>query len=145
MKRALPSMKIVFDTNVIMDVIAERDPFVEVSAKAFDLIDRDGVTGAMTANTATDIFFLYQKRQPDLRKCKEALKKLVLALEVLDTTRALCLMALESPISDFEDALLVESAKQWSADYIVTRDENGFDDSPVKAISPEELLRRVGG
>ncbi len=138
-------MKLVFDTSVILDVISERVPFVEVSAKAFDLIDRDDVTGAMTANTATDLFFLYQKRQPDLGKCKEALKKLIMALEVLDTTRSLCLMAIESPMPDFEDALLVESARQWSADYIVTRDEKGFDLSPVRAISPEELLRHVGG
>lgn len=144
MKRVLQSMKIVFDTNVILDVISKREPFVEISAKAFDLIDRDDVTGAMTANTATDLFFLYQKRQPDLNKCKEALKRLLLALEVLDTTRALCLMAIESPMPDFEDALLVESARHWSADYIVTRDGNGFDDSPVKAISPQELLRRIG-
>lgn len=141
MKRALPNMKIVFDTNVILDVISKREPFVEASARAFDLIDKDNVIGAMTANTATDIFFLYRKRQPDLGKCKDALKRLITALEVLDTTRTLCLMALESSMPDFEDALLVESARQWSADYIVTRDKEGFDQSPVKTISPEDLLR----
>jgi predicted nucleic acid-binding protein len=135
-------MKIVFDTNVILDVLVEREPFVEVSAKAFDAIDRKDVSGAMTANTVTDLFFLYRKHQSDPVKRKEAIRGLVTALEVLDTTRALCLSALDSPISDFEDAVVAESAKLWSADFIVTRDTHGFDDSPVKAITPDELLKR---
>lgn len=135
-------MKLVFDTNVIMDVIACREPFFDASRAALLMATENDVTGAMTANTATDLFFLYRKYQPDMGKRKEALRYLMSALDVLDTTRDLCFMALESPIADFEDALLAESAKQCEADFIVTRDEDGFTDSPVKTITPDELLRR---
>ncbi|MDR1486422.1 MAG: PIN domain-containing protein, partial [Deltaproteobacteria bacterium] len=79
-----------------------------------------------------------------MAKRKDALRKLMSSLSVLDTTRDLCFMALESPIADFEDALLAESARHWSADHIVTRDGSGFVESPVEAISSEELLRRLG-
>ncbi len=142
MRSESPNMKIVFDTNVILDVLIEREPFVEVSSRAFDIIDRKGVSGAMTANTVTDLFFLYRKHQPDSATRKEALRTLMSALEVLDTTRAICFSALDSPISDFEDAVVAESAKAWSADFIVTRDADGFSDSTIKAITPDELLTR---
>jgi hypothetical protein len=44
---------------------------------------------------------------------------------------------------DFEDALVAESAREWSADFIVTRDPLGFADSPIRTVTPEELLQRV--
>ena len=137
-------MKIVFDTNVILDVLIEREPFVDVSARAFDVIDRKDVSAAMTANTVTDLYFLYRKHQPDPAKRKESLRGLVTALDVLDTTRALCMAALDSPMPDFEDALVAESAKQWSADYIVTRNTRDFAVSPIEAITPDELTKRFG-
>ncbi len=135
-------MKLVFDTNVILDVLARREPFFDASLQSLEFIGRKGVSGAITANIVTDVFFLYKKHQPDRGKCKEAIRTLMNALEVLDTTRALCLLALDSSMSDFEDAVVAESAKLWSADFIVTRDGHGFDISPVKAITPAELLRR---
>ncbi len=137
-------MKLVFDTNVILDVLARREPFFDASIKALDFIGRRGVSGAITANLLTDVFFLYRKHQPDSGRRKEALRTLMNALEVLDTTRAICFSALESPIDDFEDAVVAESAKLWSADFIVTRDAGGFGFSPIRAITPDELATRFG-
>ena len=138
-------MKIVFDTNIILDVLVEREPFVEMSNRALDVIDRKDIAGAMTANTVTDLFFLYRKHLPDPARRKEAIRGLMTALTGLDTTRSLCISALDSPMADFEDALLAESAKQWSADCIVTRNIADFAASPVEAITPEDLLTRIGG
>ncbi len=137
-------MKLVFDTNVILDVLARREPFFDASLKALDFIGRRGVSGAITANLLTDVFFLYRKHQSDSGRRKQALRVLMNTLAVLDTTRAICFSALDSPINDFEDAVVAESAKLWSADFIVTRDADGFDDSPIRAITPDELLTRFG-
>lgn len=137
-------MKIVFDTNVLLDILAERQPFVSASLAAVDIIDKPGVSGAMTANTVTDLFFLYRKHEPDNEKRKAAIRGLMTALEVLDTNRALCLLALDSHVDDFEDALLVESASAWSADYIVTRNTGDFTKSSIEAITPQELISRLG-
>ncbi len=136
-------MKLIFDTNVILDVLARREPFFEDSLKALDCMGRSGVFGAITANLLTDIFFLYRKHQSDPVKRKEALRTLMLVLEVLDTTRSVCFAAIDSPIQDFEDAVVAESAKKWSADFIVTRDVEGFADSPIQAVTPTELLARL--
>ena len=137
-------MKIVFDTNVILDVLGERMPFAPMSTEAMAVVERDGVAGAMTANTITDLYFLLQKRHMQPDAIKDALMKLVDAIEVLDTTRELCVLAFKSPVADFEDAVLVESAQRWSADCIVTRNTSDFAASPVEAITPEELLKRFG-
>jgi predicted nucleic acid-binding protein len=136
-------MKLVFDTNVIVDVLINREPFFATSKKAMAAAARPGVSGAMTANSMTDIFYLLRKYQPDKSLLKKSLAGLMDYLEVLDTTRDLCRLALQSPMIDFEDALVAESARGWSADFIVTRDPLGFVDSPVKTITPEELLHRV--
>ena len=133
-------MNLVFDTNVIVDVLMERQPFFELSKKAMAVAAQNDVIGAMTANTMTDIFYLLRKHQPNLKLLKSTLLDFMNFLEVLDTTRDLCLRALNSPMADFEDALLAESAKLWSADYIISRDINGFSESPVPAITPEGLL-----
>ncbi len=59
-RKGLPGMKLVFDTNVILDVLAKREPFFGDSLKALDFIARKDVSGAITANIVTDVFFLYQ-------------------------------------------------------------------------------------
>ena len=120
-------MKLVFDTNVIVDVLTLREPFAGASKKAMATVARPGVFGAMTANSMTDIFYLL---------------RLMDYLEILDATHSICRLALQSVMLDFEDALVAESARMWSADCIVTRDPRGFADSPVKAVTPDELLRR---
>ncbi len=136
-------MKIVFDTNVILDVLGRRMPFAPASTEAMAVVEREGIAGALTANTITDLYFLLQKRHMKPDAIKDALVNLMDALEVLDTTGELCLRAFRSPVADFEDAVLVESAKRWSADCIVTRNVRDYSASPVAAITPEELLARV--
>lgn len=140
-----PGMKLVFDTNVIVDVLARRPPFVDASKNAMATAAREGVLGAMTANTATGVFYLLRKHQPDRKALKITLIGLMDYLEVLDTTGELCRRAIRSAMTDFEDALLVESAKQWSADYIVTRNVRDFAASPIPALTPGELIGRFGG
>lgn len=136
-------MRIVFDTNVLLDILAEREPFADASMAALDVIDRPGIKAAMTANTITDLFFLYRKHEPSREKRKESIRGLMIALEVLDTNRMLCFLALDSSVDDLEDALLAESAKVWRADCIVTRNVDDFVNSPVEAIAPEELVARL--
>ncbi len=136
-------MKIVFDTNVILDVIGERMPFAPASTEAMAVVEREGIVGALTANTVTDLYFLLRKRHMAPDATRDALVNLMDALEVLDITKDLCLLAFRSPVTDFEDAVLVESAQRWSADCIVTRNTDDFTASPIEAITPGELLLRL--
>lgn len=136
-------MKIVFDTNVILDVLTDREPFAEMSAKALSAVAREDVVGATTANTITDIYFLLRKREPSQGKRKDVLRELLKVIKILDTTGFVCTQALDSPITDFEDAVLAESARLWSADFIVTRNISDFTNSPVKALTPAEFVQTL--
>jgi predicted nucleic acid-binding protein len=135
-------MNVILDTNVVLDVLANRMPFVEESAKAMALAEQSGCNVAITANTVTDLYFLLRRYLSDDTRTKAVLLGAVERVTVLDTTRELCLLAFRSPVADFEDAVLVESAKRWSADCIVTRDDSGFTASPIEAITPTQFLQR---
>ena len=135
-------MNVIFDTNVVLDVLTGREPFADASTEAMALVSRKKFAAAITANTVTDLYFLLRKYVTDRNRAKIALERMVRKLTVLDTNRDLCLLAFRSPVDDFEDAVLVESAKQWFADCIVTRDVNDFAASAIEAITPTEFLNR---
>ncbi len=136
-------MNVIFDTNVVMDVLTEREPFSEASAEAIALAGDKGCNVAITANTVTDLYFLLRKHFSDGAKAKSMLLRLVRNVIVLDTTRELCLLAFDSPVSDFEDAVLAESAIRWGADCIVTRNGSDFTASPTETLIPEEFISRI--
>jgi predicted nucleic acid-binding protein len=133
-------MKVLLDTNVIMDALQERQPF-DAAAKEILRKAQGGAFAAMfTANAAADIFYLYSRAR-DTKAARSALEFLLGQYGVVDVTHGDCLNALKLSNDDFEDALVSVCAARVAADCIVTRDE-GFlkADSPVKAISPSEFL-----
>ncbi len=137
-------MNIVFDTNVIIDMVAKREPFAADSIVLMKMAEQRVFTAAMTANTVTDVYYILQKYLADRESVTRAVLNLLTVLDVLEVTRKRCLDAFRLPIADYEDALLVECARQWEANCIITRNTRDFDNSPVRVITPEEFLRRHG-
>jgi predicted nucleic acid-binding protein len=136
-------MKVLLDTNVIMDALQERQPF-DADAKEILRRAQDGVVTAMfTANAAADIFYLFSKAR-DIKSARSALEFLLNQYSVVDVTHSDCLNALKLSNDDFEDALASVCAAKAQADYIITRDE-GFlkAESPVSTIAPGELLAKL--
>jgi Predicted nucleic acid-binding protein, contains PIN domain len=138
-------MRILLDTNVILDYILSRPAGGEAAKKIFKLILDDEFTGGMTANTVTDIFYIIKKSLDD-KKAREVLLYLLKALFVIEVDGNDCLDALKTDISDFEDALVIMCAKKDTVDYIVTNDAdfqkiNLPDIKNIKIISPEDLLK----
>ena len=137
-------MNVVFDTNVIIDVVAKREPFVADSAKALRMAEQKIFIGAITANTITDIYYILQKYIADRDAIAASIQDLIRMLDVLDVTRQRCLDAFKLPVADYEDALLVECSRLWGAEYIITRNIADFATSPVKAVTPAGFLREQG-
>ena len=133
-------MKIVIDTNIVLDILACREPFFEQSQAVMQLIAQNKVTGAITANSVADIYYIMHKRL-DKEKIRDTLYALMELLDVVSVTRRECLAALNLPMSDYEDALLSCCAKNWDAEYIVTRNTKDFSLSLVKAVTPEDFLQ----
>lgn len=132
-------MKVLIDTNVIIDGLQSRKGFMEdaglVMLRACDY------EGYITANSLTDIFYLQSKFFHDKAKAKQNLADLLEIFRVLDTTSSDCEGALRSKMADFEDAVLYEAATREGIDVIVTRNQKDFADSKITVCDPVEFLR----
>ena len=96
-------MKILLDTNVVLDYILSREPHVESVGTIFDLICRDEIEAAFTANSVTDIYYIISKRLGDA-VAREALRNLFNILVIISVDGSDCISALNLPMPDFEDS-----------------------------------------
>lgn len=135
-------MKIVLDTNIVLDTLANREPFFEMSHAVMQLVADGTVQGCITANSITDIHYILRKHL-DKETLMTALRNLLDLFEIVALTRAECIGALELSMKDYEDALLSCCAKSCNAECIVTRNTKDFVESPVKAMTPEAFLKLV--
>lgn len=132
-------MNIVFDTNIIIDVLAKREAFYADSARALSATDGKTTFACITSNTVTDIFYIMRRYKIPPETIKDSLRKLFSLVEVLDVNAEDCKTALTTAMEDFEDSVLARCALRHSADYIVTRNATDFIGSPVPALTAPEL------
>jgi len=133
-------MKLLIDTNVILDALMNREPWAKPAQDLILNIAEGAVEGYITASTFTDIYYILNKHIKNKEHTKQALISLIAIVGILDVNGIDCEKAFGLPMSDYEDALLVYCGKRHKIDYIVTRNIKHFAGSPVKAISPGELL-----
>lgn len=133
-------MNVLIDTNVILDVLGKREPFVKDSTAVLMLAAKGNLSASITANTVTDIYYLTKKHLQNHEAVKNALLSLIDILKVVDVTKVDCIKAFDLPMNDFEDALLAHCAKRVKADYIITRNVKDFTNSPVSTITPKDFL-----
>ena len=134
-------MKTLVDTNIILDVLMQREPHFAQSV-AFLKLCGAGVTGWITASQTTDIFYLLRRGGKDSEAALGIVKSLTDNLKMIDVTAKDVRAAFDLQMSDFEDALAAQCAKRARMDYIVTRNAKDFVHSPVPAITPGEFLAK---
>lgn len=136
-------MNVLIDTNVILDALLARAPFSGSAQKLFIMAAEDKINACITASSVTDIYYLLHKHLHNDTQCRQALLKLFTLFNILDVTGSDCEKALELPMPDYQDALLAACAKRGKVNCIITRNSKGFNNSPVKAISPDDFLKSV--
>ena len=94
----------------------------------------------MTAKASTDIYYLTHKYTHSDKESRRILNTLFGLFELLDTTGLDCRKAVSSEVSDFEDAVMVESAVRAEVDCIVTRNLKDFEKSPIPVYTPSDFL-----
>ena len=135
-------MKILVDTNVILDVLTERKPFAENAAKIFKLCEVKRIVGYISALSVPNIVYIMRK-ELDTERIAEVLRQLSLIFSFVDLKAADLIKASGLNFGDYEDALQSVAASRIHADYIVTRNVKDFNGSKVMAVKPEELLERI--
>ena len=131
-------MKILFDTNIILDVLLDRELFVELSANLVSLVETNVVEGYLCATTVTTIDYLVSKTY-NRNKANLAIKKLLNIFQVAEVNKDVLLLSTDSKFTDFEDAVLHYSGQWVSIDSIVTRNTSDFKRAEYPVYSPIEL------
>ena len=135
-------MKVLIDTNIILDVLCKRPAFYEDSAKIFKLCEVKKISGVISALSIPNIMYILRK-ELDADKTREILDSLMLIFSVVDLKADDLKKAADMRFKDYEDAIQSACATRIKANYIVTRNMKDFSESKVTAIKPAELLDRI--
>jgi predicted nucleic acid-binding protein len=135
-------LKVIFDTNVVLDVLLEREPHVTAAARLFSLVDNGDLEGSICATTATTVFYI-AARSFGAKRAQAQVRDLLGLFDVATVDRDVLTRALALEFADFEDAVLHEAASAGGMSAIVTRDRQGFANATIPVFDPHELLAAV--
>jgi predicted nucleic acid-binding protein len=134
-------MKVLIDTNIMIDALTNRDGRSGFSATVIDLCAKQVIDGYVALHSISNMYYILRKQYSDaerrtiLKRYNEILKVAEVGNDVVDTAIN------NTAISDYEDALQYACAETVGADYIVTRNIKDYEKAEIRAISPEELLK----
>lgn len=124
-----------FDVNVLLDVLLDRKPWAADSTLLLDAAERGRIVGHVAGHTITTAYYIIA-RNAGARKAGAAVTDLLRILKVVPVEAVDFAQALVLGMADCEDAVQAATAAKIGADYIATRNERDFRRSPVKARSP---------
>jgi predicted nucleic acid-binding protein len=128
------------DTNIVLDLLAKREPFYESSAKLFSLADRNAIQLSVSSLTFANTNYVLSKLK-SASEAKEILRKFKLLVQIVPLSEKIVDLALnDSEFKDFEDGLQYYSAIESNQDIIITRNQKDFKSSQLAIMSAEEFL-----
>jgi len=136
--------RILFDTNVVLDVLLDRQPYVEASAAAWAAAETGVSEGLLAAHAVTTIHYLLRKEVGSV-KARRILSAILRVFGVAAVDHKVVQEALQLTLSDFEDAVTAAAARLAGCECIVTRDPKGFRGSPVRSLTPEAIIPLLSG
>ena len=136
-------MTAVIDTCVVIDFLQKREPFSQIAYDVFIAVSDKRCRGVLTAKSVLDVYYLIRKNLHDEQLTRVTINKLFALVDVADTFSVDCRIAVSSQTPDYEDAVMIETAKRIGADCIVTRNLKDYSKSSVPVFSPEEFLERL--
>lgn len=135
-------MKILFDTNVVLDLLMDREPFAEDAAALFAAAEHGVITGYLGGATVTTVHYL-TARVLGPAQARAEIGKLMTLFEIAPVTRSVLESALNADFGDFEDSVLHEAARHAGAEVIVTRNGKDFRKAAIPVYAPAELLKAL--
>lgn len=131
-------MRILFDTNVILDVLLDRTPFVRDAAWLVDQVARRKLKGLLGATSVTTIYYLSAKSS-GREQARNQVEGLLHRFNIASVHRVVLAEAVETDFADYEDAVLYRAALHAEAGGIVTRNPDDFRSATITIYQPAEL------
>jgi len=137
-------MAALVDTNVVLDMLAKREPWHTSASDLLFLCAQGKCKLALSGSTVTDLYYLVNKYvDKNATNSREVIGKLLEFFSVVEVGFPECCIALTSRVVDYEDAVLVEAARHAKLDCIITRNQSDFSHSVIPAVTPEEYLQQL--
>ncbi len=136
-------MKVLVDTNVVLDVLLDRQPHSAGSAQIFRLVEEGRLHGLLCATTITTIDYLLLQSL-SRSEARKHLAQLIRLFDIAAVNRAVIERAMQSRITDFEDAVLEQAAALADAEAIITRNAKDFARCAVTVLDPKQFLVQFG-
>jgi predicted nucleic acid-binding protein len=135
--------KLLIDTNIVLDLLAKREPFYESAAQVFTLADKQklklGVSSITFANTNYVL-----SRLSSAKEAREILRKFKILVQILELNEKIVELALnDDDFADFEDGLQYYTAVEHNQEVIITRDLKDFKESKIPVMTAEEYLTSI--
>ena len=133
-------MKVMIDTNIILDVLLDREPFAENSSKILTLCEKNILNGIISASSITDIFYIVRKYLHSTEETYNVIDQILKIVNICDVTELNVKKAFSEHSKDFEDCLLAVCAKSNQCSCIITRNKKDYLDFDILTYTPDEYL-----
>ena len=134
-------MKILVDTNIILDVLLKREPHNRAAQVIMTKCAEREITGYLAAHSILNIFYVLRKEYSQAER-RKFIRNLCEIFRISDLNAEKIMLAIDNEqFSDFEDCLQEECAVAETVDYIVMRNPADFKQSRVKVVEPDEFMK----
>lgn len=135
-------MKLLIDTNVILDVLLAREPFVSDAVQVLELSKQNPFEEAVSASAVTDIYYIVQRATKSKEKTRNLIRHLLNIVRIESTGQNEIEEAVQLDWPDFEDAVQYAVASSAKADFIITRNPDDFSNAPITVLTPRQAIER---
>ncbi len=132
-------MKVLLDTNIILDIVLEREPYVEQAVHVLENVQKANIALYLTATTVTDLYYITCKAR-GRAIAWNFITDLIALMHVAGVDETVIKEALRADWVDFEDAVQESAARKETIQVIVTRNKAGFKNSTLEVYDPESFL-----
>ena len=137
-------MQVLIDTNVVLDVLLKRFPFVQDAVEVLK-VPETVARKFVSASAITDIYYIAYREIRDKQNVKNLIKTLLKVVHVAEVSESDIISALDSDWTDFEDSVQNSVAESHEYDAIITRNKGDYKKSSVKVFSPNEFIEEIEG
>lgn len=140
MKRSR-NMKIFVDTNILLDVLTEREPFHKDSAIIWTLVEKNLVKGYISAISVNNIYYI-SKKMKGKATAEKLVDQIMKNFRIISLTYEILKLSRTLSGKDFEDVIQYFSALQKGCDFIITRNKGDFPQKEIEVVEPVEFIEK---
>jgi predicted nucleic acid-binding protein len=134
---------IFLDTNILVDIVANRLPFSKSAIAIFDYCQKENIEMYCTSHSISKVHYI-AKKIVDAKELRSIIEDLLDIISIISITETTLRKSIKSSHKDFENAIQITSAQSINAmNCIVTRDLKDFKNAEIKVFTPDEFLNTL--